>query len=254
MDEWKTWYTGHWTFPGIQQREHVAMFPEELPYRLIRMFSFNGDVVLDPFAGSGTTLKVARALSRRSVGYEINTDFLPVMKAKIEEPFEPRDFHAIIKKISNQMDGKVQFDFEFSMQKSIICLYWIDKHMRVVIDQCKLPNLVSQDKIQAILDGKLDENNVKNFLSRTKSWNDIARYIIIVDGIENDEISMQLINTYFTEKSAGKIIALDFETFISSRFDVKGLFEKDASRIELRSKSRRINTLDGFVSANTKDT
>lgn len=223
MEEWKTWYTGHWTFPGIQQREHVAMFPEELPYRLIRMFSFIGDVILDPFSGSGTTLKVARALSRRSVGYEINPDFLPVMKIKIEEPFEPRDFHAILKKISAQVGDNVQLDFNFSTQKSVTCIYNADDDARIVIDYCKLPAFVSRDELQEILDRKFDENNVRNFLSKTKSWNDITCYVIVFEYNGNDENSMQFINNYFIDKSVGKIIAFDFNEFISSQFDIKRL-------------------------------
>jgi len=48
------------------------MFPDELPRRLIRMFSFVGDTILDPFLGSGTTVKVALELGRNAIGYEIN--------------------------------------------------------------------------------------------------------------------------------------------------------------------------------------
>jgi site-specific DNA-methyltransferase (adenine-specific) len=59
-----------------------SMFPEELPRRLIKMFSFVGDTVLDPFLGSGTTTLAAKNLNRNSIGYEINEDFLPVIKDK----------------------------------------------------------------------------------------------------------------------------------------------------------------------------
>jgi site-specific DNA-methyltransferase (adenine-specific) len=59
------------------------MFPEELPRRLIKMFSFVGDTVLDPFLGSGTTSLAAKNLNRNSIGYEINEDFLPLIKEKI---------------------------------------------------------------------------------------------------------------------------------------------------------------------------
>ncbi len=52
-------------------RSHVAPFPYELPYRIIKAFSFVGEVVLDPFLGSGTTLKAAADLKRNGVGYEI---------------------------------------------------------------------------------------------------------------------------------------------------------------------------------------
>jgi site-specific DNA-methyltransferase (adenine-specific) len=82
-EEWNTYFNGHWYFTGAKQDKHLAMFPEELPFRLIRMFSFPGETVLDPFAGSGTTAAVAKKLSRNSVGYEINPDFIPIIKERI---------------------------------------------------------------------------------------------------------------------------------------------------------------------------
>jgi len=57
--EWKEYFAGHWHFGGARQLGHEAMFPEELPRRLIRMFTFVGDTVLDPFLGSGTTVKLS---------------------------------------------------------------------------------------------------------------------------------------------------------------------------------------------------
>lgn len=82
-EEWNTYFNGHWYFPGAKQEKHLAMFPEELPHRLIRMFSFPGETVLDPFMGSGTTALAARKLNRNSIGYEINPDFIPIIKGKI---------------------------------------------------------------------------------------------------------------------------------------------------------------------------
>jgi len=82
-EEWKEYFSGHWNFPGEKQIGHEAMFPEELPKRLIKMFTFVNDTVLDPFLGSGTTIKAALKLERNSVGYEINEDFLPIIKEKL---------------------------------------------------------------------------------------------------------------------------------------------------------------------------
>ena len=82
-EEWRKYFTGHWNFAGVKQQEHTAMFPEELPRRLIKMFSFAGETVLDPFLGSGTTTKVSMELNRNSVGYEINKKFLPIIKRKV---------------------------------------------------------------------------------------------------------------------------------------------------------------------------
>ena len=82
-EEWNTYFNGHWYFNGAKQDKHLAMFPEELPARLIKMFSFHGETVLDPFMGSGTTALVAKKLNRNSVGYEINPEFIPIIKQKI---------------------------------------------------------------------------------------------------------------------------------------------------------------------------
>jgi len=83
-EEWKEYFAGHWNFGGTKQDGHIAVFPEELPKRLIKMFSFVGDTVLDPFLGSGTTSLAARNLNRNSVGYEMNTDFMPYIKRKLD--------------------------------------------------------------------------------------------------------------------------------------------------------------------------
>ncbi|PIR91112.1 DNA methylase N-4 [bacterium (Candidatus Gribaldobacteria) CG10_big_fil_rev_8_21_14_0_10_37_46] len=82
-EEWNQYFTGHWNFNGVKQDKHLAMYPEELPKRLIKMFSFVGDTVLDPFLGSGTTTLAAKNLNRNSVGFEINKKFLPIIKEKI---------------------------------------------------------------------------------------------------------------------------------------------------------------------------
>ena len=82
-EEWKEFYSGHWHFGGARQLGHEAMFPEELPKRLIRMFTFKGDTVLDPFLGSGTTVKVALELGRNGVGYEVNDSFLELAAEKL---------------------------------------------------------------------------------------------------------------------------------------------------------------------------
>ena len=82
-EEWKEFFSGHWNIGGARQIDHEAVFPEEIPRRLIKMFSFYGDTVLDPFAGSGTTLKVALQLGRKAVGYEVNPKFLNIIKDKV---------------------------------------------------------------------------------------------------------------------------------------------------------------------------
>jgi len=81
-EEWNEYFYGHWNFPGEKQTKHLAAFPVELPKRLIKMFSFVGDAVLDPFVGSGTTMLAAKLLGRNSIGYEMNAEFLPIIKER----------------------------------------------------------------------------------------------------------------------------------------------------------------------------
>lgn len=83
-EEWNQYFSSHWNFNGVKQLEHIAMFPEELPKRLIKMFSFIGETVFDPFLGSGTTSLAAINLNRDSIGYEINSDYLPAIKEKLQ--------------------------------------------------------------------------------------------------------------------------------------------------------------------------
>ena len=87
-EQWNEYFAGHWQFPGDKQSGHLATFPLELPRRLIQMFSFPGETVLDPFAGTGTTIKAAMDLGRSAIGYEINRDFESAMRARmgLEQP------------------------------------------------------------------------------------------------------------------------------------------------------------------------
>ncbi len=81
------WFSQVWRVQGVRQsvdglERRVAAFPEEIPRRLIRMFSVQGDLVLDPFLGSGTSLKVAMELGRRFVGYEKLKEMTEIIREK----------------------------------------------------------------------------------------------------------------------------------------------------------------------------
>lgn len=84
--EWQNWAINSiWEMQPAKAKSegHPAPFPLELPKRLIKLYSFYGDTVLDPFAGTGTTLKAAIELGRKAVGYELNPDYFPLIKRKI---------------------------------------------------------------------------------------------------------------------------------------------------------------------------
>jgi len=82
------WYLTTWNITNVlplrnRIEEGIAAFPEEIPYRLIKLFSYVGETVLDPFMGSGTTNKVAAMLGRNSVGYEIDLELCEAVKEKM---------------------------------------------------------------------------------------------------------------------------------------------------------------------------
>lgn len=81
----RTWFQQVWTgLTGASTRNHPAPYPVELAERLIRMFSFAGDTVLDPFLGSGTTSLAAMQCGRNSVGYEVDAGYLSKACKRIE--------------------------------------------------------------------------------------------------------------------------------------------------------------------------
>lgn len=84
------WYLSVWDITNVlplkgRIEEGVAAFPEEIPYRLIKLFSYVGEIVLDPFMGSGTTIKVALKLGRMAIGYEIDLKLLDIVKEKLDK-------------------------------------------------------------------------------------------------------------------------------------------------------------------------
>jgi DNA modification methylase len=74
-DDFDKWFQQDWTIQGASTKAHPAPFPLELASRLIRMFSFTGDTVLDPFCGTGTTMVAAVKNGRNSVGVEIDPEY-----------------------------------------------------------------------------------------------------------------------------------------------------------------------------------
>jgi site-specific DNA-methyltransferase (adenine-specific) len=90
LNEWSEgkWYLTVWNITNVlpisnRLEKGIAAFPEEIPNRLIKLFSYKGETVLDPFMGSGTTPKVALELGRNAVGYDIDVELVETVKEKI---------------------------------------------------------------------------------------------------------------------------------------------------------------------------
>jgi site-specific DNA-methyltransferase (adenine-specific) len=131
-EEWNEYFSGHWNFNGEKQTKHLAMFPEELPKRLIKMFSFVGDTILDPFLGSGTTTLAAKNLNRNSIGYEINPQFISIIEEKvvankliesdvkfefINQKIENQEWKSKILNLPYQFHDPVKFDKKIDPKK-----------------------------------------------------------------------------------------------------------------------------------------
>ena len=86
-DEFLEWTKSVWTFPAVSARKigHPAPFPQELPHRLIQLYTFKGEVVLDPFVGSGTTCLAARHSGRHFVGYDTSIEYLDLAQKRLSE-------------------------------------------------------------------------------------------------------------------------------------------------------------------------
>lgn len=107
------WYMTLWeitnVLPGSRLEKDIAAFPEELPYRIIKLFSYKGETVLDPFIGSGTTMKVARQLERNSIGIDLLDNLIPIIKEKLGfnekiNMFESKDQFEIIRRKELPLD------------------------------------------------------------------------------------------------------------------------------------------------------
>ena len=83
-EEYQEWFQQVWNLNGQSTRDHPAPYPEELAYRLVRMFSFAGDTVLDPFLGTGTTLLAAARCGRNGIGVEVEPRYVTFASKRLE--------------------------------------------------------------------------------------------------------------------------------------------------------------------------
>lgn len=84
-EEWKEWTKTVWSIANVSDSIHPAVFPEEIPFRLIRMYSFIQEIVLDPFSGMATTGRAAIKTNRRYLGYETNKEYLDISLKRLKE-------------------------------------------------------------------------------------------------------------------------------------------------------------------------
>lgn len=202
-EEWNTYFNGHWYFTGARQDKHLAMFPEELPHRLIKMFSFPGETVLDPFMGSGTTALAARNLNRNSAGYEINPDFISIINEKIGGNDAFTNVH-----VENIKQAEITTDFDREINN--LPYQFVDTH--------KLDKKIDVKKIQ--YGSKLDANStgkreelfsVKEVISPEliRLNNDL---IVRLIGIKQNPVINGKANDYLINKLRGKKVFLKYDT------------------------------------------
>jgi modification methylase len=90
-DEMQGWLRSQWSdIPGASTREHPAPFPTAIAERLIKLFSFAGDIILDPFVGTGSTMQAAIASGRNSVGNEIEPTYIEIAKKRLKKVLQLR--------------------------------------------------------------------------------------------------------------------------------------------------------------------
>ena len=254
-DDWNTYFSGHWYFAGAKQDGHIAVFPEELPARLIKMFSFSGETVLDPFLGSGTTSLAALNLGRNSVGYEINGDFISIIKGKLNV---------------GQTDLATS---EYSFQKDSVKTDLnkeIEKLPYIFKDPHKLDKKIDPKKLQ--FGSKIDKNSgdrevyysVEEIISPelVKLNNDLVVRLI---GVKEKKVANGQAIKFLLEKTKGQKVFMKFDTqkyddrnnllcylylrnktFINAHMIKEGLVEVDASsNFKYRDKFLKLGARNG---------
>lgn len=202
-EEWNTYFQGHWNFNGVRQDKHLAMFPEELPKRLIKMFSFVNDTILDPFIGSGTTSLAAKNLGRNSVGYEINPKFIEMIKQKLNVGVGKMFDNSTVNFINQE---KIDTNFKNQISK----LPYIFK------DPIKLDKKVDPKKLQ--FGSRIDENEkqrdefftVKEIigLETLKLNNDL---VIKLLGVKNNPNKSKEAVNFLKDKTSRQRVFLRFD-------------------------------------------
>ncbi|HNR48432.1 MAG TPA: DNA methyltransferase [Bacteroidia bacterium] len=253
-EEWNTFFAGHWNFAGARQSGHIAMFPEELPRRLIKMFSFVGETVLDPFAGSGTTALAAKNTDRNSVSFEINPEFIPIIKEKLE--VHQKDLNETTYEFSQQK--AVTTDFEKEIQKQP----YVFKDPHTLDKKIDVKKLQFGSKIDKDSSSKREELfTVKEVISpeKIRLSNDLTVKLI---GVKEDPIINGKATSFLIEKTKGKRVFLKYDnvkhdsennllcylylenkTFINAHLIKNGLVQVD-SDFDFKYKDKFLNLFE----------
>jgi site-specific DNA-methyltransferase (adenine-specific) len=240
-EEWNEYFSGHWNFNGEKQIEHLAMFPEELPKRLIKMFSFVGDTVLDPFLGSGTTTLAAKNLNRNSIGYEVNKKFLPIIKEKVginkKELIQNAEFEIIeqkplninwnteIAKLPYQFKDPIKFDKKIDPKKLKFGSK-IDFSESTRQDFFSVKNIISPEEL-------ILNNNLKIKLLGIKSKKEVFDKAInfLSAKLKNQKVFIKYDSVKYD--SNGNLLVylyLKNKTFINAHLVKNGLVEVDTEK------------------------
>ncbi len=249
IEEWKEYFSGHWNFSGAKQDGHIAMFPEELPKRLIKMFAFKGETVLDPFMGSGTTSLAAKNLDRNSIGYEINSEFIEIAKQKLN--IKQTDISGTTYEfLKDSIDLEIEKEFEQLSYK--------------FVDFQNLDKKVDPKKLQ--FGSKIDKNSgkreeyysVKEIISPEliRLSNDL---IVRLIGIKEKKNAIGLAKQFLYDKTKGQKVFMKFDnqkydeqnnlmcylylknkTFINAHLIKEGLVQPDIQQ-EFKFKEKFIN-------------
>lgn len=199
-EDWNKYFASHWTFAGARQDGHIAVFPEELPARLIKMFSFVGETVFDPFMGSGTTALAARNLNRNSIGYEINKDFRKYYEQKvIDTTFMNHSSYNIREDVNS-------YNFDGLM----------DNLPYLFHDPLKMNNKVDVKKLR--FGSKIDKNSEKReeyySVKEVMAPNLVQLnngIIVKLLGVETNPTTIDQATAYILEKTKGRKVYLRFD-------------------------------------------
>lgn len=200
-DEWNTYFSSHWTFGGAKQDGHIAVFPEELPHRLIKMFSFVGETVFDPFMGSGTTALASRNLGRNSIGYEINPDFRKYYEEKVmsKPSFDAAIFHF-------DRDTSV-----FDVKNRITALPYVFHDPHKMENKINVKDLQFGSKIDKSSKAREEYFSVKQILSPNKLLLSNGLVVRLIGVKEKLSVNGSA-TKYLVEKTKGKKVFLRYDT------------------------------------------